>query len=175
LVIGGAMTQAGAAQDGPRSLPGRILAVVWMVTIVVFIAGIASTVTMQRLQGLVRNVADLRSLRVGAVQGSSAIDFLAAQRVAHDTYSRTAEGLPALRLGQIDAFVYDRPLLGWTIRQEFAELELLPITLDSQNYAIALPPGNSTRVALDVALLETLRSEWWQQTRFRYLGRDAPP
>jgi hypothetical protein len=50
-----AMTQAGAAQDGPRSLPERVLAVVWMVasvvTISVLIAGITSALTTQRMQG----------------------------------------------------------------------------------------------------------------------------
>lgn len=42
-----AMTQAGAAQQGPRSTAGRVLAVVWMVasvvTIAVFVAGITSS------------------------------------------------------------------------------------------------------------------------------------
>jgi ABC-type amino acid transport substrate-binding protein len=172
-----AMTQAGAAQDGPRSLPGRVLAVVWMVasvvTIAVFIAGITSALTTQRMQGVVRNLGDLRSIRVGAVAGSSTVEFLRAQRVDFDPYPLPADGLRALKGGRIDAFVYDRPLLAWTIRQDFPELEVLPITLDSQNYAIALPLENSNRVSLDVALLETLRSEWWARTRLRYLGRDA--
>ncbi|MBC9179175.1 substrate-binding periplasmic protein [Pseudoroseomonas ludipueritiae] len=172
-----AMTQAGAAQDGPRSLPGRVLAVVWMVasvvTIAVFIAGITSALTTQRMQGVVRNVGDLRAIRVGAVAGSSTVEFLGAQRVAFEAFSLPAEGLRAVKAGRIDAFVYDRPLLAWTIQQDFPELEVLPITLDSQNYAIALPLENTTRVALDVALLETLRGEWWARTRLRYLGRDG--
>ena len=172
-----AMTQAGAAQDGPRSLPGRILAVIWMVasvvTIAVFIAGITSALTTQRLQGVVRNVGDLRSIRVGAVSGSSTIDFLNAQTVGFESYNLPAQGLRALKAGRIDAFVYDRPLLAWTIQQDFPELEVLPITLDSQNYAIALPLDHPMRVALDVMLLDTLRSEWWTRTRLRYLGNDA--
>ena len=172
-----AMTQEGAAQDGPRTLPGRILAVIWMVasvvTIAVFIAGITSALTTQRLQGVVRNVGDLRSIRVGAVSGSSTVDFLNAQTVGFESYGLPAQGLRALKAGRIDAFVYDRPLLAWTIQQDFPELEVLPITLDSQNYAIALPQDHPMRVALDVTLLDTLRSEWWTRTRLRYLGNDA--
>ncbi|EHL98862.1 hypothetical protein HMPREF9946_03441 [Acetobacteraceae bacterium AT-5844] len=174
-----AMTQAGAAQDGPRTLPGRILAVIWMVasvvTIAVFIAGITSALTTQRLQGVVRTTNDLRNIRVGAVAGSSTVEFLGTERIAFQPYNLPADGLRALRAGQIDAFVYDRPLLSWTVRQDFPELDLLPITLDSQNYAIALPLENNLRVSLDVTLLESLRGEWWQQTRYRYLGRDAAP
>ena len=72
---------AGAAQQGPRSTPGRVLAVIWMVasvvTIAVFIAGITSALTTQRLQGIVRTTNDLRRWRAGAVAGSSTVDFLA--------------------------------------------------------------------------------------------------
>jgi hypothetical protein len=45
--------------------------------------------------------------------------------------------------------------------------------LDSQNYAIALPLDNTILVPLDISLLDTLRSEWRQQTCYRYLDRDA--
>ncbi|MCK8784734.1 transporter substrate-binding domain-containing protein [Roseomonas sp. NAR14] len=169
-----AMTQAGAAFDGPKTVPGRILAAVWMVasvvTIAVFIAGITSALTTQRLQGLVRNANDLRSVRVGAVSGSSTVEFLDAQRIGHRGFTDAPEGLRALRDGRIDAFVYDRPLLAYMLHQDFPGLQLLGISLDSQSYAIALPGDDALRARLDVAMLETLRSPWWQDTLFRYLG-----
>lgn len=172
-----AMTQAGAAQDGPRSLPGRILAVIWMiasvVTIATFIAGITSALTTQRMQGLVRNLADLRGLRVGVVSGSSAAEFLQAQRVENQGFPTPQDGLRAVQASRLDAFVYDRPLMTWIVRNDFPALEVLGINLDTQNYAIALPPDDALRNRLDVALLEALRSEWWQQTLFRYLGQSA--
>ncbi len=170
-----AMTQAGAAQQGPRSTPGRVLAVIWMiasvVTIAVFIAGITSALTTQRLQGIVRNANDLRSIRVGALAGSSTVDFLTEQRIGFRTYPTAAAGLRAAESGRIDAFVYDRPLLAWILRQDFPQLDLTPVTLDPQNYAFALPRNSPLREALDVGTLETLESGWWEQTRFRYLGR----
>ena len=169
-----AMTQAGAAQDGPVTTPGRILATVWMIAsvviIAVFIAGISSALTTQRLQGLVRNVNDLRGMRVGVVEGSSAAEFLTAQRVSWRGFPGPREGLAAVQKHQVDAFVHDRPLLSWMIRQDFSSLQLLGINLDVQNYAVALPEDNALRRSLDVALLDSLRGEWWQQTLFRYLG-----
>ncbi len=167
-----AMTQAGAAMDGPRSLAGRVLAVVWMVasvvTIAVFIAGITSALTTQRLQGVVRNADDLRSIRVGAVTGSSTVDFLNGRRIEFQGFAGPAEGLRAVRAGRLDAFLHDRPLLGWTVKQNFPELELLPINLDPQTYAVALAGDDGLRAAL----LEALRSEWWAEVQFRYLGRE---
>jgi ABC-type amino acid transport substrate-binding protein len=169
-----AMTQAGAAQNGPRSTPGRVLAVIWMiasvVTIAVFIAGITSTLTTERLQGLIRDAHDLRRLRVGAISGTSTEEFLTSQRVRYRSFAGLPNGLAVLQSGGIDAFVYDRPLLAWALRQDFPQLELVDVTLGSQDYAFALPAESRLRAPLDVALLEAIRSDWWEETRFRYLG-----
>jgi polar amino acid transport system substrate-binding protein len=172
-----AMTQAGAAHGGPASVAGRMLAVVWMIVsiiaLAVFTAGITSAITTHQLQGLVRNVEDLRSLRVGAVAGSSTVDFLDGARVGHRVFDNPTLGLTALQAGRIDAFVYDRPLLTWMVRQNFSGLQVLSVTFDHQNYAIALPPNSTLRVPLDVAVLEAMTSDWWRQTLYRYLGSTA--
>jgi ABC-type amino acid transport substrate-binding protein len=170
-----AMTQAGAAQGAPSSLPGRLLAVVWMIvsiiTLAVFTGGITSAITTHQLQGLVRNVEDLRSLRVGVVNGSSSMEFLNQQRIAHRNFADPAAALKAVKAGSVDAFVYDRPLLSWIVPESFPTLQVLKVTFDPQNYAIALPPNSALRVPLDIALLEAVTSEWWQQVLYRYLGQ----
>jgi ABC-type amino acid transport substrate-binding protein len=169
------MTQAGAAQGAPSSLPGRLLAVVWMIvsiiTLAVFTGGITSAITTHQLQGLVRNVDDLRSLRVGVVNGSSSVEFLDQQRVAHRRFADPTTALNAVKAGSIDAFVYDRPLLSWIVRGSFPTLQVLRVRFDPQNYAIALPLNSELRIPLDVALLEAVSSEWWQQVLYRYLGQ----
>jgi ABC-type amino acid transport substrate-binding protein len=172
------MTQAGAAQGAPSSLPGRLLAVIWMIasiiTLAVFTGGITSAITTHQLQGLVRNVDDLRSLRVGVVDGTSSADFLDQVRITHRGFADPAAALGAVQAGNIDALVYDRPLLSWIARQNFPSLQVLAVTFDPQNYAIALPLNSELRVPLDVALLETITSEWWQQVLYRYLGQTRP-
>jgi ABC-type amino acid transport substrate-binding protein len=170
-----AMTQAGAAQGAPSSLPGRLLAVVWMIvsiiTIAVFTGGITSAITTHQLQGLVRNLDDLRLLRVGVVDGTSSADFLDQQRITHLSFVDPPAALSAVQAGRIDAFVYDRPLLSWIVRGHFPALQVLNVTFDPQNYAIALPLNSALRVPFDVALLEAVTSEWWQQVLYRYLGQ----
>lgn len=169
-----AMTQAGAAQNGPASLPGRLLAVVWMiasiVVIAVFTASVTSAITTHQLQGVVQHVDDLRSLRVGVVAGSSSVDFLDNQRIAHKVFGDPESGLRAVESGTLDAFVYDRPLLTWIVQRKFSPLQVLRVTFDQQNYAIGLPPNSMLRVPLDIALLEDIDSEWWDQVLYRYLG-----
>ena len=59
-----AMTQSGAGPDAPSTLPGRLVAIGWMIAsiiaVAVFTAGVTSTLTQRELQGTVRETNDLR-------------------------------------------------------------------------------------------------------------------
>jgi polar amino acid transport system substrate-binding protein len=174
-----AMTQAGAAQNAPSTLPGRVVAIGWMIAsiiaIAVFTAGITSTLTRRELQGVVHGVNDLRSVRVGALAGSTTVDYLDRQRMPHRSFTSAQEGLRALQEGDIDAFVYDKPLLTWIVLHDFSTtLRMLDIVFDTQNYAIALPKGSPLRATLNLPLLDETESDWWQQTLFQYLGKKQP-
>src|SRR5262245_27659981 len=171
-----AMTQAGASQNAPRTLPGRSLAIAWMiasvVTIAVFTAGITSTLTKKELQGSVHGVNDLRSVRVGAVAGTATVDYLERERISYRGFAGAQDGLMILQSGGIDAFVYDRPLLTWIVLQNFSgSVRVLDVTFDSQNYGIALPMNSPLRQPLNLALLDAVESDWWQKTLFQYLGK----
>jgi len=147
--------------------------IVSIITLAVFTGGITSAITTHQLQGLVRNIDDLRSLRVAVVNGSSSAEFLDQQRIAHRAFTDPTAALNAVKAGSVDAFVYDRPLLSWMVRGSFPTLQVLKVTFDPQNYAIAAPLNSALRVPLDVALLETVTNEWWQQVLYRYLGQTS--
>jgi polar amino acid transport system substrate-binding protein len=171
-----AMTQAGAAQNAPATLPGRIVAIAWMIAsviaIAVFTAGITSRLTKQELQGAVHGESDLRSVRVGAPVGSTTVEYLDRERIPYRGFAGPRDGLKALQAGAIDAFVYDKPLLTWIVLQDFSStLRVLDITFDNQNYAIALPKRSPLRELLNGPLLEETESDWWPQTLFQYLGK----
>jgi polar amino acid transport system substrate-binding protein len=170
-----AATQASTGDFGPRTVPGRTLAVVWMmasiIALAVFTAGVTSVLTVKQLEGLVQSENDLKSARVGIVANSSSADYLNAMRVDHRDFADVQHGLDALRAGTIDAFVYDKPLLSWTIRKNYtASLQVLDATFDEQGYAVALLSGSSLREPLNIALLRAIESDWWRQAVFQYLG-----
>jgi polar amino acid transport system substrate-binding protein len=171
-----AMTQAGASHNAPATLPGRILAVAWMiasvVTIAVFTAGITSSLTKREIQGTVQSQADLNSARVGVVSGSAAEDYLIHRRVSCRAYATANDGLKALQEGRIDAFVHDKPLLSWIVLQNFSSsVRILDTSFAGENYAVAFPKGSALRAAVDSSLLENVEEEWWQETLFQYLGK----
>ncbi|MGA2943677.1 MAG: transporter substrate-binding domain-containing protein [Xanthobacteraceae bacterium] len=170
-----AMTQRHTGDLSPRTLSGRIVAIVWMiasiVTIAVFTASITSVLTIKHLQGEVHGVSDLSAARVGAVTGTSTEDALSRLRIPYRKFSTPQDGLKALRTHSLDAFVYDRPLLAWIIQQGFSSsIELIDPTFGSEEYAFVLPSNSPLRKALDVAILDAIHSDWWGQTTFRYLG-----
>ena len=170
-----AMTQRAIGQAGPRTMPGRMVAMLWMVgsiiAIAVFTAGITSALTVRQLQGNVQSVTDLSQVKVGAIAGSSTEEALARIRVTFLPFATARDGLLALRSQKIDAFVYDRPLMAWIVSQDFrASVQILDVTFDPQNYAFALPAGSPLRKSLNVAILHAVQSRWWDDTLFRYMG-----
>jgi polar amino acid transport system substrate-binding protein len=171
-----AMTQRSTGSVDPRTMPGRIVAILWMVgsviTVAVFTASLTSALTIKHLQGVVHGVGDLSNVHVGAVGGTSTEETLARLRISYRSFDTPQDGLKALHQNAIDAFVYDKPLLGWLVQQDFSSsIELVDATFDPQQYAFALPNGSSRRKAINVAIQNAIHSEWWEQTIFRYLGR----
>lgn len=173
-----AMTQRSSAEKGPQTILGRSVATIWLVvsviTIAVFTAGVTSVLTTSQLQGTIYNASDLASVRVGTVKGTSSEGDLVRRKLKFHPYETLSDGLKALRAGRIDAFVYDKPLLTWAIRQGFASrLKVLDISIEAQNYAFALPPDSLLRKSLSIAILDTIQKETWSEARIRYLGEDS--
>jgi polar amino acid transport system substrate-binding protein len=171
-----AMTQAGASQNAPATLPGRVLAVAWMiasvVTIAVFTAGITSSLTKREIQGSVQSEADLASARVGVVSGSAAEDYLINRRIPHIDYATAGEALKALSNERIDAVVHDKPLISWLVLQDYpTTLRVLDTVISDQRYAMAFPKGSSLRATLEPSLLENVEEDWWRNMLFQYLGK----
>ena len=171
------MTQSGGAagEKVPKTLPGRLLAMVWMVTSVIvfasFTAALTSQLTLRHLRGRVNGEADLRYVRVAAVAGTETTEYLSQARIPYEVFPDAEAGLSALQRGRIDALVYDRPLLLWLVNEHFSgSLRVLDQTFDPQVYAIALPEGSPLRMPIDLALLDTIRSDWWRETLSAYLG-----
>jgi polar amino acid transport system substrate-binding protein len=168
------MTQRHAGSFQPQTVPGRIVAIFWMVAsivaIAVFTAGITSALTTRQLRGAIHGIGDLSSVRVGIIIGTSAEDTLDRMRIAHRGFANLQDSIKALQAGQIDALVHDRPLLAWAIRKNASSIELADATFGPQNYAFMIPQQSPLRKKLDIAILDAIHGEWWDQILFQYFG-----
>ncbi|HZD88933.1 MAG TPA: transporter substrate-binding domain-containing protein [Pseudolabrys sp.] len=169
------MTTVGYGDKAPRTVGGRLISLMWMFAAIIIISTftgmIASALTANRLEGKVQNPSDLVNVRVGSVPKSASDGWLTARHVAFVPYKDVKSGLAALAAGQIDAFVYDKPLLQYLINNESeGRVSLLPGRFGRQDYGIALPQGSPLREPMNQALLRIIQSSAWNDIVFRYLG-----
>ncbi len=162
------MTTVGYGDKAPKTLGGRMVALVWMFASVIilssFMAAITSSLTLGGLHGSVRGLSDLPRVRVGTLAGSVSAEFLAANNIRFVGFENLSDGLQSLADGTIAAFVQDAPLLVYRVNTDFKDrLEVLPGTFSRQDYGVALSDGSALREPLNVALLAYIHSETWQR------------
>jgi len=167
------MTTVGYGDKAPVTIGGRLIALVWMFASIVIISGytasIASALTVDRLQSVVRGPEDLPKVRVGTLRGSAATTWLDAQGVRYSGYADAATAMQALARGDLEAVVYDAPILKSLALAE-QDLVVLPHKLRVEQYAFAMPRTSELRKPLNRALIEVLQSDAWLAVRKRYLG-----
>jgi polar amino acid transport system substrate-binding protein len=170
------MTRGAGAAGAPTTRSGRVLGAIWVIgsvaLIASFTAAITSHLTAREVLGLVREEADLHKARVGAWHDSKAtLAYLDRAHIAHRDFATLKDALQALADAELDAVVDDKPILAWQIHEAFpTELQMLDLRLDPGRYAIALPLNSELRQPLNIALIEALRTSWWQEVLGRYVG-----
>jgi polar amino acid transport system substrate-binding protein len=170
------MATVGYGDKHPKTIGGRIVSLIWMFTAVIlvslFTAAITSILTVKQLETSVRGLEDLKKDEVGTMPYTTSESFLKSSLISFKTYKSVDGGLEALMNGEIKAFVYDAPELCYRIKQRFqGKVEVLRQTYSQENYGIALVNNSSLRKSINQVLLQTIRSQKWQKTLYRYMGR----
>ena len=165
-------------EHGPKTLPGRLIAVTWMaasvISIAVFTAGVTSHLTTKQLEGDVHGAADLQSVRAGAAAGTPSMSYLSSQHIKFSVYPDFSSGLNAVKAGKLDAFVHDRPILYWLAENKYEDsIKVLDVRFHTQDYAIALPDNSPLRMPINRALLAIINSQEWRDSIRQYLGTET--
>lgn len=149
---------------------GTLLVLSSLFVVSVFVANITAAMTVQAIQTSVQSVNDLYGKRVGTTAGSTASAFLDRRDIRHTRYASLDELLIAFEVGEINAVVFDAPILSYyvnTTGREFGEL-VGPIFM-REDYGFALPTDSALREPINRVLLalredgtyEALRHEWF--------------
>jgi len=169
------MTTVGYGDKAPKTLGGRIVAIVWMFTSIVLIAGFTATIsaslTAEKLTGKVRGLRDLPHVRVGSVAQSEPLKWLVDHGMAPAPFATAQEGLQAIVDDRIDAFVFDEIVLKHTVKNDFpGRVYVLAETFDHYYLCMGLPHGSLLREPINRALLRIMESEEWSRLVKRYIG-----
>ena len=171
------MTTVGYGDKAPKTLGGRMVALVWMLASVILIASftavITASFTVGELKGKIRGLSDLPHVRVGSLAQTESFDFLAKRGIAVLPLENSRDGLQAIVDKKIDAFVFNESVLKHLARTEFpGRVHVLPGTFDHYYVSMGLPSGSPLREPLNRALLKIITKDDWQRLVESYIGPD---
>ena len=168
------MTTVGYGDKSPRSLGGRIVALVWMFAAIIVISGftaaITTSLTVDQLGSTIESIDDLEGRRIGTLPDSASAEWLDANGFRARGYDTLEAALEAVADGEVAALLYDAPLLIDRIEQRDDDrLRVLPQRLERLDYAFVLAQGSALREPINRRLLDTTRSPSWHRVVERWL------
>jgi polar amino acid transport system substrate-binding protein len=169
------LTTVGYGDKAPKTLGGRLVALIWMLASVIIIASFTAAVTTSftvvELKGKIRGLRDLPDVRVGSLAHSESLNFLAKRGIAVLPYENPKDGLQAIADKRIDAFVFNEAVLQHLVRTELqGRVQVLAGTFDHYYVSMAVPSGSPLREPLNRALLEITAKDDWLRLVELYMG-----
>lgn len=171
LVVNG-----GFEERQPRSPMGRVFGVFLVISslflVSVFVARITAVLTIEAIQSNVSGIGDLYGKTVGTVENSTAAEFLLRRDLNFDPYANPEELIQAFEQGDIDAVVFDAPILAYYVSHEGKGIGRVvgPIFLP-ENYGIALPTSSPNADQINHSLLKLREDGTYNQIYRKWFGQ----
>jgi polar amino acid transport system substrate-binding protein len=168
-------TLATQGEQMPRQWLARIIAVLWMYTGVVFVAfytaQLAATLTVQQIRSGISGPEDLPGKRVATTRGSTAAAYLRDLNAQVQEVSRIDDAYAALLAKEVDAVVFDAPvLLYYAANAGKGRVHLVGPMFRKEDYGIVFPPGSPLRKQVNNALLALREDGTYQQIYDKWFG-----
>jgi polar amino acid transport system substrate-binding protein len=172
LVVNG-----GFEERVPRTPFGRIFGVLLVISylfvVSIFVARITAAMTISAIESSVSSVNDLYGKRVGKVAGSTAEAFLQNRDLNGYALNDLSDVLRAFEDGDLDAVVFDSPILAYYVKTDGARFgQLAGPTFQHENYGIALPSGSELVEPINQALLELREDGTYAQIYLKWFGEN---
>lgn len=170
------VTTVGYGDKVPKKFFGRFFGLMWMFSgyfvFAYFTASIASTFTVQELQGTINGPEDLPGKRIATVTNSAAAEYLNLQtNLLFRDYSTQEDTLNALKNNEVDAIVYDAPVLQYFASHDGqGQYKVVGEVFQDINYGIALQQDSPYREFINGALLRLYETGQYDEIYQKWFG-----
>lgn len=159
---------------------GDLIGVIAMVggfSLLLVAAGtITARITVTALQSNVQTIDDLQARVVGTVAGSTTDSFLKKHGIQFQGFGDPEAMLRAFERDEINAVVFDGPILAYYQQNEGAGLSrLIDKVYRPENYGILLPSGSKLKEEIDLALLQFREDGTYDTILTRWFGNSFTP
>ncbi|MCV6592081.1 MAG: transporter substrate-binding domain-containing protein [Silicimonas sp.] len=170
LVVNG-----GFEERVPRTPMGRIFATILVISslfvVSIFVAQITAAMTVNAIQASVHSVNDLYDKKVGTTIGSTASAYMSQRELAHVTYDDLDSLLTSFEAGELDAVIFDAPILAYYVATTGAGKGMLVGSVFMrENYGLALQTGSDLREDINRALLRLNEDGTYRALMQRWFG-----
>jgi len=154
---------------------GRVVGTAWGLFGLVFIssltANLSSNLTVHQLASPIKGPEDLVKKRVGTVVSSSALKYCERRGLRRTVYDDAEKAIVALERGEVDAVIYEAPILQYLGETTHKKVKVLPGTFANHGYAFGLRPDSPVRREFNKALVKITASDSWTSVMSSYLGQ----
>lgn len=169
------VTTVGYGDKIPIGRLGRIFGIFWMLVglflIANFTASVTSELTFQRLQGVIEGPEDLYGKSVTTVAGSTADAWLTKRGISHTTVTNIEEAYALLDSENVQAVVYDYPVLLYQAFHNLDKKYTVPGgPFSTEDYGIAFPEGSPFRESVNRTLLRLYENGVYDQIYNKWYG-----
>lgn len=156
-------------------LAGGIIGIIAMVggfaLLLVSAGTITARITVNALQANVQTIDDLQARIVGTVAGSTSDEFLDKNGIQFQGFGDPESMLRAFERDEINAVVFDGPILAYYQQTEGAGLaRLIDKVYRPESYGIVMPAGSALKEEIDLALLQFREDGTYETILTRWFG-----
>jgi polar amino acid transport system substrate-binding protein len=159
-----------------KTFGNRVISLLWTATCVMLVSGVtaslSSELTVNKLSSTITGPNDLPRVKVGSVKRpSQAAHYLDGRSIPFRAYDDVEKAVNALANGEIDAVVFEAPILQYRVTKVPAgTVVMLPGTFQNHGYGFGVRTGSPLRESIGRTVLKLAEEDQLRPIFVRYLG-----